>query len=396
MAIAHKKTTKELELIESARKMIPALKARSTQAGHDLKIPDETIAEMQKAGLFKAMQPKRHGGFEVDPRTFFEIQMALAEGCMSTAWIYGVMGVHPWQLARYPEQAQQDVWGVSQDTLVGSTYMPVAKVTPVEGGYRISGRWGFSSGCEHCEWTLLGGILPADENGEGMEHGTFLVPRADYRIERNWDVMGLRGTGSHDIVVDDAFVPAHRVQRTNNSSPEATPGLKENTNPIFAIPFAQVFTRAVSTSALGALQGAINEFCDNAAKHIGKHGSKTAEDPVAQDTVADAILTLDMLKLVLNRNYGELLEIAGKGDMPDVEMRLLYRYQSAYVTNTCAEKVSMLLKSMAASGLYKTNPVERIFRDIHQARGHIANNMAAYARAYGTVQLGLPNPDPYV
>lgn len=396
MATAHIKTRKDLELIESARNMIPALKARSAQAGIDLKIPDETIAEMQAAGLFKAMQPKRHGGFEVDPRTFFEIQMALAEGCMSTAWIYGVMGVHPWQLARYPEQAQLDVWGESQDTLVGSTYMPVAKVTPVDGGYRISGRWGFSSGCEHCEWTLLGGILPPDENGEGVEHGTFLVPRADYRIERNWDVLGLRGTGSHDIVVEDAFVPVHRVQRTNNGSPEATPGLKENTNPIFAIPFAQVFTRAVSTSVLGALQGAINEFCDNAAKHIGKHGAKTAEDPVAQDTVADAILTLDMLKLVLHRNYGELLEIAEKGELPDVEMRLLYRYQSAYVTNICAEKVSALLKAMAASGLYKTNPVECIFRDIHQARGHIANNVAAYARAYGTVQLGLPNPDPYV
>lgn len=396
MAIAHNKTKKDLELIESARKMIPALRARSAQAERDMKIPDETIAEMQAAGLFKAMQPKRHGGFEVDPRTFFEIQRALAEGCMSTAWIYGVMGVHPWQLARYPAAAQQDVWGENQDTLVGSTYMPVAKVTPVEGGYRISGRWGFSSGCEHCQWTLLGGILPADENGEGMEHGTFLVPLADYRIERNWDVLGLRGTGSHDIVVEDAFVPAHRVQRTNNSAPEATPGLQENTNPIFAIPFAQVFTRAVSGSALGALQGAIKEFCDNAAKHIGKHGAKTAEDPVAQDVVADAILTLDMLKLVLDRNYGELLDIAQKGEMPDVEMRLLYRYQSAYVTNTCAEKVSALLKSMAASGLYKTNPVERIFRDIHQARGHIANNMAAYARAYGTVQLGLPNPDPYV
>jgi len=396
MAIAHNKTKKDLELIESARKMIPALRARSAQAERDMKIPDETIAEMQAAGLFKAMQPKRHGGFEVDPRTFFEIQRALAEGCMSTAWIYGVMGVHPWQLARYPAAAQQDVWGENQDTLVGSTYMPVAKVTPVEGGYRISGRWGFSSGCEHCQWTLLGGILPADENGEGMEHGTFLVPLADYRIERNWDVLGLRGTGSHDIVVEDAFVPAHRVQRTNNSTPEATPGLQENTNPIFAIPFAQVFTRAVSGSALGALQGAIKEFCDNAAKHIGKHGAKTAEDPVAQDVVADAILTLDMLKLVLDRNYGELLDIAQKGEIPDVEMRLLYRYQSAYVTNTCAEKVSALLKSMAASGLYKTNPVERIFRDIHQARGHIANNMAAYARAYGTVQLGLPNPDPYV
>src|SRR5690554_3983526 len=180
--------------------------------------------------------------------------MTLAEGCMSTAWIYGVMGVHPWQLARYSDQAQQDVWGENQDTLIGSTYMPVAKVTPVEGGYRISGRWGFSSGSEHCQWTLLGGILPPEGNFTEAEHGTFLVPASDYRIERNWDVLGLRGTGSHDIVVEDAFVPAHRVQRTNNSSPEATPGLEVNTNTIFKIPFAQVFTRAVSSSVLGALQ----------------------------------------------------------------------------------------------------------------------------------------------
>lgn len=396
MTIAHRRTEKDREMIENARKLIPVLKARAAQAETDLKIPDETIADMQEAGLFKAMQPKRHGGFEADPRTFFEIQMALAEGCMSTAWIYGVMGVHPWQLARYSAEAQQDVWGEDQDTLVGSTYMPVGKVTPVEGGYRISGRWGFSSGSEHCKWTLLGAILPPDENGEGQEHGTFLVPLSDYRIERNWDVLGLRGTGSHDIVVEDAFVPAYRVQRTNNSTPEATPGLKENTNPIFAIPFAQVFTRAVSGSALGALQGAINAFCDNAAEHIGKHGGKTAEDPVAQDAIADAILTLDMLKLVLDRNYGELLGIAANGELPDVEMRLLYRYQSAYVTNTCAEKINTLLKCMAASGLYKTNPIERTFRDIHQARGHIANNVAAYGRAFGTVQLGLPNPDPYV
>lgn len=396
MAVTHKKNEQDRELIERARKLIPALKSRTAQADHDLKIPDETIADMQEAGLFKAMQPKRHGGYEVDPRTFFEIQMTLAEGCMSTAWIYGVMGVHPWQLARYPAQAQQDVWGEDQNTLVGSTYMPVAKVTPVEGGYQISGRWGFSSGSEHCKWTLLGGILPPDENGEGQEHGTFLVPLSDYRIERNWDVLGLRGTGSHDIVVEDVFVPSHRVQRTNNSALEATPGLKENTNPIFAIPFAQVFTRAVSTSALGALQGAINEFRENAAKHIGKHGAKTAEDPVAQDAVADAIVTLDMLKLVLDRNYGELLETAEKGELPDVDTRLLYRYQSAYVTNTCADKINTLLKCMAASGLYKTNPVERLFRDVHQARGHIANNVAAYGRAFGTVQLGLPNPDPYV
>ena len=389
------KTPQELELIERARSLVPKLKARAAQADRDYKVPVETVQEMQELGLFRALQPKAFGGYEIDLRAFFEIQMTLAEGCMSTAWIYGVIGVHPWQLARFPVEAQRDVWAQDSTTLISSTYMPVAKVTPVEGGYRISGRWGFSSGSEHCDWCLLGGIVPA-EGDFPMEHGTFLVPKSDYRIEHNWDVLGLRGIGSHDIVVEDVFVPAHRMQRTNNWSLEATPGRLANTNPIYAIPFAQVFARAVSTSAIGALQGAINEYCANAAQHVGKHGAKTAEDPMAQTAVADASNTVDMLKLVLMRNYDVLMKLAEAGEFPDTEMRLQYRYQSSYVTNICAEKVSELLRNMAASGLYSENPVARIFRDLHQARGHIANNYMAYGRSYGAVQLGLPNPDPFV
>jgi 3-hydroxy-9,10-secoandrosta-1,3,5(10)-triene-9,17-dione monooxygenase len=389
------KTQDERDLIERARSLVPALKARTAQADKDLKVPQESVAELQSAGLLRALQPKAFGGYEVDPRTFFEIQTILAEGCMSTAWIYGVMGVHPWQLARYPIEAQREVWADDHNALICSTYMPAARVTVVEGGYRISGRWGFSSGSEHCQWVFLGGILPPD--GElAAEHGTFLLPRKDYQIERNWDVMGLRGTGSHDIVVEDVFVPAHRVQRTNNWTLEATPGRLVNTNPIYAIPFAQVFSRAVSTSAIGALQGAINEFRDNAAKHIGKHGARTADDPVAQTAVAEAMITVDSLRLVLERNYEHLMSLARAGEYPDTETRLLYRYQSAYVTNICAERANDLLRSMAASGLYNTNPVARLFRDLHQARGHIANNYMAYGRSYGAVMLGLPNPDPYV
>lgn len=158
------------------------------RADREFRVPDETIFELQQAGLLRALQPRAFGGYEVDPRTFFEIQMILAEGCMSTAWIYGVMGVHPWQLARYPIEAQRDVWSQDHTTLISSTYMPVAKVTVVEGGYRISGRWGFSSGSEHCQWCFLGGVLPADSD-RAAEHGTFLIPRSDYRIEHNWDVL---------------------------------------------------------------------------------------------------------------------------------------------------------------------------------------------------------------
>lgn len=383
------------ELVARARALVPLLAERAAQAEAELKVADDVIAALQEAQLFRVMQPKRHGGFEFGPKVFAEIQQTLAEGCMSTAWMYGVVAVHPWQLALFPEEAQQEVWGEDASTLVASTYMPVAKVTEVEGGYRISGRWGFSTGCEHCDWVFLGGNITPGA-GKGNSYRTFLLPKSDYRIERNWEVIGLRGTGSHDIVVEDAFVPAHRVQRTNNSSLAATPGREVNTSPIYALPFAQVFTRAVSSSCLGALQGAINEFRDNAARHIGKHGARTAEDPVAQSAVAEAITTLDAFKLVLERNFAHMLALAERGEIPDTETRLLYRYQSAQVTNVCAERVSDLLRSMAASGLYSSNPVARTFRDLHQARGHISNNVAAFGRSYGAVQLGLPNPDPYV
>src|SRR5690606_27430962 len=128
-------------------------------------------------------------------------------------------------------------------------------------------------------------------------------------------------------------------------------------------------------------------------KHVGKHGMRTADDPMAQTAVAEATILVDMLRLVLERNYSHLLDLASRGEVADIETRLLYRYQSSYVTNACADQVSELLRCMAASGLYSSNPVQRYFRDLHQARGHISNNYMLYGRAFGTVQLGLPRSE---
>lgn len=389
-------TPEAVRLVQAARELAPRLATRAQQTDENGVVPEESVKEIAEAGLFRVLQPKRWGGHELDPRVFYRVQMALAEGCMSTAWIYGVIGVHFWQLSLFPEQAQQDVLSEDSSTLIASTYMPVGKAEAVEGGYRLSGHWGYSSGCDHCEWIFLGGLLPkADGSGE-MEHTTFLLPKSDFRIERNWDVHGLRGTGSHDIVVEDAFVPAHRTQRTNNHSDAGCPGRETNPGWLYKIPFTQVFQRAVSSSCIGALDGAINEFRERAAAHVGKHGAKTAEDPNAQLAVADAMVATDQLKLVLFRNYARIVECAKTGDQMTVEERLLQRAQSSLVTKLTAECASELLRACAASGLYRANPIERVFRDIHQARGHIANNADAYLRAHGAVMLGLPNTDPFV
>ena len=389
-------TPQAKEVIANARALAPKLAERAAAAERAGLVPSESIREMQLAGLFRVLQPKRWGGLELDPRVFYRVQMALAEGCMSTAWIYGVIGVHNWQLPLFSEAAQHDVWGQDSATLIASTYMPVGRTERVEGGWRLSGRWGFSSGVDHCDWIFLGGLLPRKDGAPGLEHTTFLLPKGDYHIEPNWDVLGLRATGSHDIVVEAAFVPDQRTHRTNDYSDAGCLGRAGNPGWLYRIPFIQVFQRAVSTACIGALEGAIGEFRRRAASHVGKHGAKTAEDANAQQAVAEAMMAADQLRLVLMRNFEPIVGHAKNGGQMAVEDRLLQRAQSALVPKVCAQHVNELLRATAASGTYKSNPIERIFRDIHQARGHYANNTDAYARAHGAVMLGLPNMDPFV
>ena len=384
------------DLVRAALALGPALRERALQAEQDCKIPDETVAEMHRAGLFRVLQPERHGGYEMSPQVFFDVQMALARNCMSTAWIYGVIAVHNWQLALFDPRAQQDVWGEDTSVLISSSYMPKAKVTPAEGGYRISGRWGFSSGVDHCDWVFLGGLLPSPDGG-APEYVTFLVPKSDTVVHRVWDTVGLRGTGSHDVEVTDAFVPSYRIHRSRDGSESSSPGLALNTNPIYRLPFGQIFVRAVSTSSIGALEGAIETFRGYASKRVSTNDmSRTALDPVVQRLVADATATVDECKLVLSRNLARMMELACEGKGPDLEERLLFRTQAAATVDRCADLISRMFYSCGAQGVYRSGPIARTFCDIHTGRTHVANNPDKFSRNFGGVLLGEENSDTFI
>ncbi|MGB5078499.1 MAG: flavin-dependent monooxygenase, partial [Sphingorhabdus sp.] len=384
------------DLVEKATSMIPALKERALQAEGDCKIPVDTIRDFQEAGFFKILQPKRWGGYEMDPQAFYAVQMKVAEGCMSSAWVLGVVAVHNWQLALFDAQAQADVWSNDPGTLISSSYMPRAQVTPVEGGYRISGRWGFSSGVDHCEWAFLGGLVP-DPEGGAPDYRTFLVPRADFEVDRNWDTLGLRGTGSHDVVVTDAFVPAYRTHRSKDGFAVTSPGLKQNDAPLFKLPFGQIFVRAVSSSSIGALQGALDAFVDYAKIRVSSNTfNRTAEDPDVQMVIAETASAIDEMKTILNRNFGVLLDKTRAGEALDLDERLLFRFQSGQILDRCAKLISRMFYSCGAMGVYRTGPICRAFADIHTGRTHIANNPAATGRNMGGVMLGLPNTDTFI
>lgn len=384
------------QLVARAAEMFPRLRERAATCEADNKVADATIAEFQEAGFFKILQPRRFGGYEMDVETFYDVQMKVAEGCMSSAWVLGVVAVHNWQLALFAPEAQDDVWAKDPTTLISSSYMPKAQVTAVDGGYRISGRWGFSSGVDHCEWAFLGGLVPDPETGV-PDFWTFLVPREDFIIHHCWNTIGLAGTGSHDVEVKNAFVPAHRTHRSKDGFAATNPGAKSNPGWLYKLPFGQVFVRAVSSSSIGALQGALDFFIENGAKRKSNNsGASSASDPDVLVLIAEVQAAIDEMKCVLMRNFAVLNEFARAGQQADIDTRLRFRFQSAQIAGRCGELITRMYHLGGADGISRGNVIARTFCDIHTGRTHVANNPNAVGRNIGNVVLGGPNADSFI
>jgi len=374
------------ELIARARAMIPLLAERAAAAEAERALPDETIADMQAAGFFRVLQPRRWGGYELDMATYFEVQLALAQGDLSTAWVYGVVGVHPWLMGLLDDRAAQDLWGEDDTTLVSSSLMPAGAVTRVPGGFRLSGRWKFSSGCQHCQWAFLGVNTSLDPDQQA-DRCVLLVPRSDYQIVDTWHVAGLKGTGSHDIVAKDVFVPTHRLLQFTDAFRGRAPGLAVNTAPLYRLPFGQIFVRGVSTAALGALQGMLDAFIGYGSARVGR-GGRTADDPVAQLAVAEAAAAIDEMKTILLRDFGTLAAFAERGELPPLELRMEYKLHSALVAERCSNLAARLFRATGGIGIYSDQPFGRMLADINAGRQHISNQFEQIGRAYAAVLLG--------
>jgi 3-hydroxy-9,10-secoandrosta-1,3,5(10)-triene-9,17-dione monooxygenase len=390
---AHQPTDVEI-LYRKARDLIPALRERANETAALGRLPEASLQALQEAGFFRIMQPASHGGFEMEPEVFFRVQMTLAQGCMSTAWVLGVVAIHNWQLALFDERAQQDVWGEDQNTLISSSYMPVGKVTRVEGGYQLSGHWGFSSGSKHCDWAFLGAMIPPENEGEAPDYRTFLVPRADYQVVDNWNVSGLEGTGSNDIVVENAFVPEYRTHRSQHGFECNSPGNAVNTHPIYRLPFGQIFVRAVCSSAVGALKGVTDSYITVNKDRVGLNdGNKIATDPDAQMALAMAISTVDECETIMFRNFDKMLAAAEAGTTLDIDERIKMRFDASLVAGKCSDAINHMFIACGAQGIFRDHPLNRAWLDINAGRTHVANNPFKFGRNLGGTLMGGANTD---
>ena len=380
-------------MLARAKALIPRLRDRAERTEELRRLPPETETDLHEAGLFRLVQPRRVGGSEFDYVALIDCADLLGRADASVAWNFANLASHHWMLAMFDRRAQDLVWDKDPNVLIASSFIfPAGRARKVEGGYRLRGNWSFSSGVASCEWNMLGSVVASDDEADGIEYRIFLLPKKDYRILDTWNAAGLRGTGSNDVEVKDAFVPEPLTIAVSDLAGGPTPGSSVNPNPLYTLPVFSLFPYVLSGVALGNAQACLDDYIDIARHRASTYNrAKLGDLQSTQIKIAEASAKIDAARLIMRSNCIDATAVAKRGGIPDMMTKTRLRRDGAYSVNICTEAVSLLFAASGARGLFTTGAVQRQFRDGHAINSHIAFNFDAAGTNYGRVALGLPS-----
>jgi 3-hydroxy-9,10-secoandrosta-1,3,5(10)-triene-9,17-dione monooxygenase len=301
--------------------------------------------------------------------------------------------VHNWMLGYWPEKAQDQVWRSSPRALIGSSFVFTAgRAERVEGGYRLAGRWPFSSGVDASDWMMLAAHVPSGAAGK-PEPRFFLVPCRDCTVIDNWQAMGLAGSGSKDVVVDNAVVPDHLSLPVMAGTTGAHPGSAVNRGALYQLAWYALFGFVNGATALGIAQGAIEEFTTATRARVATaSGQHLADFVTMQLRIAEAATLADAAETLMLKDCDEAMAIAASGRAATMEEKVRWRRDGAFAVRMSGRAVDLLFAGAGGSAIVETNPLQRALRDIHAAQGHIGLNWDANGIMYGRLALGL-DPD---
>lgn len=381
------------ELLARAEALVPVLRERAGRTEELRQLPDDTIDDLHRSGLFRILQPKRVGGSELPFRSIVELVSMIGKGDGSTAWVLANLAAHHWLLGMWPKEAQDEIWGDSPDNLIGSALIfPRGRARPVDGGYRVTGRWPFSSGVDPAAWNLVGAIVHDEERGVSQPR-IFLLPAKDYTIIDTWHVIGLAGTGSKDIAADDVFVPEYRSVAVQEITGGPNPGSEVNPSVLYQLPAVSLFAFCIAGVSLGIAQGAIEYFAETTRTRTSYYTGRNLADFVTlQIHLAEATAITHSARAVMLLDCDEATRIVADGKVPSLEQRARYRRDGAYAATLCTRAVDVLFHAAGGGAIYARNPLQRAFRDVHAANAHYVLNWDINGAMYGRVLLGL-SPD---
>src|SRR6476661_5450918 len=379
-------------MIGRAGALVQRLRDRASRTEELRQLPPETERDLHEAGLFRIVQPKRVGGSEFDYVALVDCADAIGQADASVAWNFANLASHHWMLGMFDKQAQDLVWKDPNALIASSFIFPAGRARKVDGGYVLRGSWPFSSGVDSSEWNMLASVVSSDDEADGIEYRIFLLNKSDYKIKDTWNSAGLRGTGSNDVEVEDAFVAEPMTIAVSDLAGGPTPGSAVNPNALYALPVFSLFPYVLSGAALGNAQACLDDYVEVARHRASTYNrAKLADLQSTQIKIAEAAAKIDAARLIMRSTCIQAMADARAGHIPDMAAKTRARRDGAYAVNLCTEAVSLLFAASGARGLFTSGTLQRQFRDAHAINSHIAFNFDAAGTNYGRIALGLPS-----
>ena len=377
------------EALARARALVPALRERAACAEDARIMLPETLADLHRTGLMRVLQPKRWGGMEFDFVAYVEIPGELARGCASTGWNAANLLIHHWMLALYDDRTQEEVWGQNPDALIASGIAyPQGQGRAVDGGFVVSGRWNFSSGVNVADWNML--AVTVRDGEKIVDHRMCLLHKSEYEVVDDWQVLGMRSTGSMTVVAKDAFVPAHRALCMYEArGGDKFPGARGNRHPVFRVPLSTLGSHGIGGVAVGNAQAALELSIDVVKQRSTNYtGLKMRDFQAVQLRIGQAGSRIDAARQILRNDCLAGQEIANRNVIAEPEKKLRFKRNLAYAVSLCTEAVDILHAMAGANGIYDGYPIQRIFRDAHALAGHFSFSTDAQFSTWGLAALG--------
>jgi 3-hydroxy-9,10-secoandrosta-1,3,5(10)-triene-9,17-dione monooxygenase len=384
------------KLVETVKRVAPALAKTAAEDNTLRRLSDVTWKMLLEHGFVRSLQPARWGGGEVSLIEFIDAMLEIARVSPSAGWVAGVIGVHPWQLALFDERAQQEMWGKDPATMHSSSYNPTGKAEKVAGGYKLSGRWSFSSGCDFCRGVMLGAMCGTREIGDKSlpDFRSFLLLGDQYRIDDNWHVAGLKGTGSKDIVVEDAFVPEYRSQsHFDYALGLPLPGQERNGGPLYRLPWSVVFHTALASSVLGAARGFVDTWVALTRERTLSFGGRAADDALTQQRLAETLWYIDVTVTRMRVDAAELWQMAEARVPVSMQLRAQVRWNMNRGCELVAQGVAELFRAATGRAVFADHPLQQRFQDLQTAMAHAYMGPDPLARALGGYLLETSQPE---
>ncbi|MFZ2174309.1 MAG: acyl-CoA dehydrogenase family protein [Rhodococcus sp. (in: high G+C Gram-positive bacteria)] len=367
------------------------IRDQAVRSETDCKLTDAAATYLRDSGAIRMLQPRRYGGLEVHPREFAETVMGIAALDGASGWVTGIVGVHPWELAFADPQVQEEIWGEDNDTWMASPYAPMGIATPVDGGYRLTGRWSFSSGTDHCLWAFLGAMIGDAEGKMAMPPSSLhvILPRTDYRIvEDSWDVIGLRGTGSKDLIVEDAFIPSYRTldaAKVMDGRAQKEAGRPE---PLFNMPYSCMFPLGITSAVIGITEGALACHIAVQKDRVAITGQPIREDPYVLSAIGEAAAEISASRVSLIETAERFFDKVDTGKEVTFEERAIGRRTQIAAAWRAVRAADEIFARAGGGALHYKTPMQRFWRDAHAGLAHAIHVPGPTNHASALVQLG--------